>query len=544
MTTTISAGASYTLGANEDNLQLTGTANINGNGNALNNVLTGNSGINILKGMGGVDTLYGADGADTLFAGDGVNANDASRDVLYGGAGNDVLFADGGDVLYGQAGNDTLDIGASTGNLLDGGAGNDLYRVNSINNAINEMLNGGTDTIESTQSVNLGLFYSEGAYIAGALNVTAEIENVKLTGSMNAYVNGNRLANTLTGNAGDNTLKGMAGVDVLSGGAGNDVLEGGTGADNLSGGDGNDILYATAPGQAESTVADSLNGGAGNDVLYLDGADYANGGQASGADHDIYIVDGLRNFVAGGLGFDEVRSSTSFSGQRLDANGGTDPNWSVSSWGVEVIELTGSLNSKALGSYLQVQNYTPAVETLLGNSGDNVLEGCGGNDVLDGRAGNDTLVMYADAALTRTFGQKYAVTTGKASWTGGDGQDTFWIGKAYVGDHSSGADQLTITDFTHSVDTLRLGINANATAPVALRTLTANSYDTLASLVEQGAMAGSELAPTLTMFEFEGNTYLVLDQNSVTPFTASTDLAICLTGTPGLTLSDVVFAAV
>ena len=186
-----------------------------------------------------------------------------------------------------------------------------------------------------------------------------------------------------------------------------------------------------------------------------------------------------------------------------------------------------------------------SVETLLGNSGDNVLEGAGGNDVLDGRAGNDTLIMYADTVIPYTSsGQKNAITTGKASWTGGDGQDTFWIGKAYLGDHSSGANQLTITDFTHGVDTLRLGISASSTAPVTLNTITATATDTLATLLNKASLAGSAATPTLTQFEFAGNTYLVLDQNSAATFTASTDLAISLTGTPGLTLSDVVFAAV
>lgn len=55
-TDTVNAGVTYTLGANIENLVLTGTANLNGTGNALDNLLTGNAGNNLLDGLTGVDT--------------------------------------------------------------------------------------------------------------------------------------------------------------------------------------------------------------------------------------------------------------------------------------------------------------------------------------------------------------------------------------------------------------------------------------------------------------------------------------------------------
>jgi Ca2+-binding RTX toxin-like protein len=73
----------YTLGANVENLTLTGTAAINGTGNTLNNLIIGNGAANILTGLNGNDTLTGGTGNDTyLFnTGDGtdtINNNDST----------------------------------------------------------------------------------------------------------------------------------------------------------------------------------------------------------------------------------------------------------------------------------------------------------------------------------------------------------------------------------------------------------------------------------------------------------------------------------
>lgn len=85
---TVVSSVTYTLADNSlENLVLSGTAAINGDGNSVSNTITGNSGANTLSGLDGNDSLIGGAGNDVLAGGDG-------NDVLTGGAGNDIFTFD------------------------------------------------------------------------------------------------------------------------------------------------------------------------------------------------------------------------------------------------------------------------------------------------------------------------------------------------------------------------------------------------------------------------------------------------------------------
>ena len=103
---TVMAAINYTLGANVENLELTGSA-LQGTGNALANSLSGNSGNNLLSGLAGNDQLRGGLGDDTVIGGSG---NDT---FLFGsGDGQDFIQDNSGaaDKLLFDSGINPLDL--------------------------------------------------------------------------------------------------------------------------------------------------------------------------------------------------------------------------------------------------------------------------------------------------------------------------------------------------------------------------------------------------------------------------------------------------
>ncbi len=141
----------YTLGANIEELHLQGVADLNGNGNTLDNLLVGNEGANTLNGNDGHDILRGQEGNDTL---NGENGHDILNggegiDTLNGGLGDDILRGDvendtliggeGSDILRGGDGNDLLN-GGTNDDILRGDVGSDIYQLNrgDGNDTINE----------------------------------------------------------------------------------------------------------------------------------------------------------------------------------------------------------------------------------------------------------------------------------------------------------------------------------------------------------------------------------------------------------------------
>ena len=420
---TVQASISYMLTANVENLQLTGTANLNGTGNILNNSITGNSGNNILDGGAGADTMAGGAGNDTYIVdniGDVVTeANNQGTDnvqasVNYTLAANienlaligAALIGTGNtlnNTITGNSANNTLNGGAGIDTLI-GGLGNDTYVVDNAGDVVTELAGAGTDSVQASASYVLG----------------ANIENLTLTGIANINGTGNALDNIITGNNGNNTLNGGAGNDTLNGGAGIDSLIGGTGNDTYIvdnagdtitelAGEGTDTAQASVSYTLGATNIENLvltgtgningtgntldnvitgnsgnnilNGGAGNDTL--------NGGlgldnMIGGTGNDTFIVDNAGDVVteAAGAGTDTAQASVSYV---IGAN-------------VENLILTGTANINGTGNATN--------NTITGNSGNNILDGAAGADTLIGGLGDDTYIVdNAGDVITEAAGE-------------------------------------------------------------------------------------------------------------------------------------------
>ena len=270
----VDSWVAYVLGAHVENLDLRGTADIDGTGNDLDNFIGGNAGINVLAGGAGNDIFDGEDGDD----------------ALNGGEGNDSI--DGG-------------LGADT---MAGGLGDDLYFVIDDGNTIVENLNEGIDTVETRFTHSLA----------------ANVEHLILRESGGAIDGtGNGLNNTITGNSDNNVLSGMGGGDTLLGGGGIDQLFGGNGNDTLDGGAGDDILDG---GASNDTLiggigVDLLTGNAGIDTfqfnLPTDGADivadFVAGTDRFALDNAGFGIAGTGTLAANGIAFVQGAAATSAS---------------------------------------------------------------------------------------------------------------------------------------------------------------------------------------------------------------------------------------
>jgi Ca2+-binding RTX toxin-like protein len=392
---TVQSGVTWTLGAEVENLTLTGTTAINGTGNTLNNILTGNSAANTLSGGTGVDTMLGGLGNDTYVVDNTAdvvteNLNEGTdlvqSSVTYTLAANvenltltGTTAIDGtgnalSNTLTGNSGNNILDGGAGADTMV-GGAGNDTYYVDNVGDITTEAAAAGTDTVIS--SINWTL--------------ATDLESLTLSGAANINATGNMVANVLTGNAGDNVLNGGAGADTMIGGLGNDtyVVDVATdvvtelanaGTDTVQSGvtytlganvENLTLTAATAINGTGNALDNVLTGGAGLNVL------------TGGAGNDTYVVGtGDTTIEAASAGTDTVQSAIA---------------WTLAT-NLENLTLTGTGAVNGTGNTLD--NF------LLGNSGVNTLTGNAGSDTLNGGAGADILV-------------------------GGAGNDTYWLGRGY-----------------------------------------------------------------------------------------------------------------
>jgi Ca2+-binding RTX toxin-like protein len=326
-TDTVQSNLTYVLGANLENLTLTGSAAINGTGNSLNNVLIGNSAANVLSGGAGNDT-YVVGSGDTVVESASAGTDTVKSDVSWtlgtnlenliltgsaavNGTGNSLANTLTGNsaanILSGEAGADTL-IGAQ---------GDDLYIVDNVSDKVTELAGEGLDTVQSSVTYTLA----------------ANVENLTLNGTSAINGTGNGLDNVMVGNSAANQLTGGAGNDTYVIGAGDTVIEAanagidtvqtsvawtlGTNVENLT------LTGTAAVSGTGNALANVLIGNAGNNILTGgDGNDTLSGGKGNdalngGIGNDIFQV-------ARGDGQDTI-TDASGTGDRLSFASGINP---------------------------------------------------------------------------------------------------------------------------------------------------------------------------------------------------------------------------
>ena len=157
----------YALGANLENLSLTGTGAINGIGNALNNILVGNSSSNILTGGAGADVLTGLGGSDTFRYTSLADSNLASLDRI-------TDFVIGTDILKGPA-------PISAANLLELGTVASLDQV-----GISEILTAGVFSANKAATFAFGSGIKARTFLAVNDNIAGFVSNsdglIEITG--------------------------------------------------------------------------------------------------------------------------------------------------------------------------------------------------------------------------------------------------------------------------------------------------------------------------------------------------------------------------
>ena len=461
---TVQSSVSLALGANVEDLTLTGTDDLNGEGNNLDNLIIGNDGINRLEGKNGRDHLIGGGQDDILIGGLG-------DDLLEGGEGLDTYYYNIGDGTDQIEDTDATGRIIFNGRLLVGGVRKaedpaDTYK--SPDGVFTYVMSGGHLIVNGVLTINadfesgqFGIQLDElSDYLRDTGPPTGPFEDI-LIGGDGGEQGGNPLRNgplAIYGNGGNDAIvsstrfggsfaDGGEGDDLLHGGSGPgtrpDYLVGGPGDDYgtpgsqgiFLGGEGNDVGYAvllelstSIPTRYSGPVYmdgeagdDQLSGSLGGDVLkggddddILRGENIPSGWTARIGLKDYYPATGAWEAVQ------QPQELFSASGGADFLDGGAGDDLIVGDGGDDIV-WGGPGDDRLYGDDETGYRVEPGADLLDGGDGSDILSGGDGNDSLSGGTGADRL--YGDLDDDILDGGEGADTM-----FGGDGADELYGG--------------------------------------------------------------------------------------------------------------------
>jgi len=279
---------------------------------------------------------------------------------------------------------------------------------------------------------------------------------------------GNDLASTSTSGLAADTFRSSVNVTSLASSYANLVLSGAAVI-----GTGNTAANRITVEQS-SAVANVITGAAGVDVM-----DGGNGG-------DIYVVTSSAHhaaaeiFDSGTSGIDELRFSSSTSGQTLLVHGGN--------LGLERVAIGTGTGASAVSTATTALNVNATAAanalTIMGNDGSNRLSGSAYGDVIIGNNGNDTLVGGV----------------GADTLTGGSGADVFRFEKPLGGTNVD-----VITDFTPTQNDVIQLENSVYTALPTTGALAAAAFRVGASATTATQRIGYDPSNGLLWYDADGS---------------------------------------
>lgn len=417
-------------------------SNIDASGTSLGlNLKSNHLNAGTIQGGKGNDTITGSDGADELYgnAGNDVIYGKSGHDKIDGGAGDDTILIDVSEpmsdfLLAGGSGIDTIKIigenstpqygivlidnyldienidgsaitdkeqqlilmgnkfantiiggsgddfinGLGGADKMVGGAGNDVYGVDSYLDTVIENVGGG-----DKDAISIGQYNPMGTT---AFTIAANVENLDFSSLSldldkdGRYNENDTAENTakeylatsklsFSGNALNNEIIlndtygnyinafGAAGNDTIVGGSGNDSIDGGLGNDSLFGGAGNDTLFGGL-----DTISDTLVGGAGDDT---------------------YVLVDTKDTIVDTAGTNTIKLGRTFKETSLD----------IDSMGNYADGIISNIDASSVATGLNIRLNHLTAGTITGSRGNDTITGSDGADTLLGGAGND--VIYA-----------------------------------------------------------------------------------------------------------------------------------------------------